>query len=84
MEYRTRFSQADSRKVWEIWNTAQSDPAYRKMLEEMKELEPDYQNLLETLPPEQQDIISDFVSKCEEMSWRILQIACGDMDCGKK
>ena len=63
-------------KVWKTWESGQSDPQYAKMLEELFVLEKKYNAVLQTLSAQQQDVICDFVSKCEEMSWRMLEIAC--------
>lgn len=63
-------------RVWEIWEAGQHDPQYAQMLKEIYLLEKKYDAVLQTLSMEQQDIICDFVSKCEEMSWRMLEIAC--------
>ena len=62
-------------KAWRIWKIGQSEEQYAKMLGEMKEIEANYQSLLQTLSNDQQDIICDFVSQCEGMSWRMLEIA---------
>ena len=64
------------KRAWEIWDAGQNDPQYRAMLEENRILEKKYFAVLETLPEEQQDIINDFVMLCEDMSWRMLEIAC--------
>ena len=62
--------------VWPIWEMAQKDPQYAQMLKQLGELEQRYEEVLQTLPTEQQDVICDFVSQCEAMSWRMLEIAC--------
>ena len=64
--------------VWQIWDMAQKDPQYAQMLKQLGELEQRYEEVLQTLPTEQQDVICDFVSQCEAMSWRMLEIACED------
>ena len=63
-------------RVWKIWEEGQHDPQYARMLAELCPLEKEYNAVLQTLSVEQQDVICDFVSKCEEMSWRMLEIAC--------
>ena len=65
-----------ARRTWEVWEAGQHDPQYAQMLKELVRLEQKYDAVLQMLPVEQQDIICDFVSKCEEMSWRMLEIAC--------
>lgn len=63
-------------KVWATWEKGQSDPEYIRMLAELKGIEARYDQVLGGLPSEQQDAICDFVSQCEAMSWRLLEIAC--------
>ena len=54
------------------------------MHSEMLELEKRYDKLLSGLPYDQQDIICDFVSLCEGVSWRMLEIACALMNFPKE
>ena len=68
----------DNEKVWKIWEAGQSDPEYYAMLVRLRALEKKYDAVLQTLPAEKQDIICDYVSLCEAMSWRMLEIACGN------
>ena len=68
-----------SKRVWQIWEAGQTDPQYRAMLEENRNLERKYEAVLRTLPVEQQDILCDFISLCEAMSWRMLEFACEQM-----
>ena len=62
--------------VWEIWELGQADPQYGVMLEEIRVLEREYEAVLRILPEKQRDVICDYVSLCEEMNWRLLEIAC--------
>lgn len=55
---------------------AKEDEQYSRMLREMAILEERYFSVLSRLSYEQQDIISDFVSQCEGISWRMLELAC--------
>ena len=55
---------------------AAEDPQYQQMLMELRVAEKKYNELLSTMPMEEQDIIFDFVSLCEGMSWRMLELAC--------
>ena len=66
----------NDRHIWKIWKAGQSDPRYRAMLMEIRILEKKYDAVLRALPEKQQDIICDYVSLCEEMNWRMLEIAC--------
>ncbi|MBP3672981.1 MAG: hypothetical protein J6J18_04050 [Oscillospiraceae bacterium] len=68
--------QTVKRRMDAIRNLARNDVEYAQMRSEMRELEKRYDKLLGGLPYEQQDIICDFVSLCEGMSWRMLEIAC--------
>ena len=65
--------------VYDLWERIQNDPQYRAMLLELRKLEPKYDNLLSKLTPEEQDIICDYISACEEMSWRALEFACENL-----
>lgn len=67
--------QKDS-KVWKIWEAGQHDPKYAMMLAELGPLEKKYDAVLQTLSMEQQDVVCDFISQCEAMSWRMLEFAC--------
>lgn len=67
-------------KAWQIWKIGQREEEYRTMLQKMRKLEKRYNAVLQQLPSEQQDIICDFVSGCEGMSWRMLEIACALAD----
>ena len=62
--------------VWEIWEAGQSDPQYRVMLGRIRILEKQYDAVLKALPEDQRETVCDYVSLCEEMSWRMLEIAC--------
>ena len=65
-----------SNLVWQVWEAGQSDPQYRAMLEKTRILEKKYAASLQTLPEDQRSVIFDYVSLCEQMSWRMLEIAC--------
>ena len=64
------------RSVWRIWEAGQSDPQYQTMLGQIRVLEKKYDAVLQILPPEQRDIVCDYVMLCEDMSWRMLEFAC--------
>ena len=55
---------------------SENDREYHKMLMEIRELEKKYECILQELSYEQRDDLCDFVSMCEEMSHRMLEIAC--------
>lgn len=55
---------------------AKGDDEYSDMLKELRILETRYFTVLDSLSVEQQNIICDFVSQCEGMSFRKLELAC--------
>ena len=63
-------------KMEEIEQIAAEDPQYRQMLLDMRAIEKRYNAVLATLARDDQNAICDFVSQCEEMSWRMLELAC--------
>ena len=67
------------KRAWQIWELSQTETEYRKMLLEIRELEEEYEKAISLLPQKQEDAVRDFVSQCEAMSWRMLQIACARM-----
>ena len=69
-------NETENSKVWQVWETGQSDPQYQTMLMKMRILERKYDAVLQTLPEAQRDIVCDYVALCEEMSWRMLETAC--------
>ena len=71
-------------KVWKVWELGKTDLQYRLMLEELREKEKEYGKVLGTLSEEQYDIVCDYVSLCEAMSWRMLEVACVLMEFPEK
>ena len=71
--------EAATKRAWQVWNLGQAEPVYAKMLQEMAVLEDRYENAVTQLPKDQEEIVRDFVSQCEGMSWRMLEIACALM-----
>lgn len=55
---------------------AKGDEQYSQMHQEMYALEKKYDTVLTDISTEQMDIICDFVSQCETMSQRMLELAC--------
>lgn len=55
---------------------AMGDDQYYGMLKELRVLEKRYYEVLGALSSQQQDVICDFVSQCEAMSHRMLELAC--------
>lgn len=67
-------------KYWKIWDMAQEDPMYRLMLLQLRKLDGAFDRVMQGLSYNDRDVVSDFVSLCEEMSSRMLEIACEQMD----
>ena len=55
---------------------ASENSQYRRMLHENAMLERKYNDVLSELTTEQMDIICDFLTHCEAMSDRLLELAC--------
>ena len=62
-----------------LWDISQTELVYKDMLEEMRLLEKQYEEVIERLDDTSRDVICDYVSLCEAMSWRILEIAAQQM-----
>ena len=71
--------EAGVKRAWKIWELGQSEAEYRAMLINIRQLEREYERILQDLHAEQESVLRDYVSLCEEMSWRMLQIACATM-----
>ena len=72
-------SQAQRERLYTLWDVAQADAQYKEMLLDMRELEKRYEEVYAKLSCEDRDTLSDYVSLCEGMSWRILEIASQKM-----
>ena len=59
-------------RINEMYFTAKSDDCYMEMLLRLRELEVQYEQVLQSLPYPQRDIICDYLSLCEEMDHRLL------------
>ena len=66
-------------RMYTIDLLSKGDEVYYAMLMELRQLERQYLAVMNTLPVEQQDIITDYLDLCEEMSRRQLEIACTHM-----
>lgn len=64
------------RRMLTIELLAQENSRYREMLQENAELERKFNAVLSDLTTEQMDTICDFLSHCEAMSDRLLELAC--------
>ena len=72
-------SEAERLRFSTLWDRVQNDPLYQAMLIEIRTLEPKYETILSKMSAEEQDIVCDYVSLCEGMSWRALEYACQTM-----
>ena len=66
---------AERQRLQTLWDISQTEPAYKDMLNEMRQLEKRYEEVIEKMEDADREIVCDFVSLCEAMSWRILEIA---------
>ena len=64
------------RRMLTIELLAQENSRYREMLQENAELERKFNAVLSDLTTEQMDTICDFLTHCEAMSDRLLELAC--------
>lgn len=62
-----------------IWSITQTDRQYYDMLMELRRMDKQYERVVRGLPEAEQMVIRDFVSQCEAMSWRMLEVACSLM-----
>lgn len=67
------------KKIDRVELLAKQDPESNRMLGEIRLLERKYNAALKNLSAEQMDDVCDFVSMCEDMSWRMLELACEHM-----
>lgn len=58
---------------------ANGDDTYYGMLRRLRELEKEYDTAVGELTAEKQDAVCEYVSLCESMSRRMLEIACERM-----
>ena len=63
-------------RFYAIWALAKKDPEYQRLWEENGVLEKKYFEIIEQLPEEQYNAVQDFLMNCEDMSQRMLDIAC--------
>ena len=75
----TQLSEVEKIRFYALWDRVQSDPQYAAMLLKLRTSEAKYNTVLSKLSVKDQDIICDYVSLCEEMSWRALEFACQTM-----
>ena len=54
---------------------AKKDADYQQLLDQCNDLTPEYLSICEELTPEQQEILDRYISCCEEMEYRMAQLA---------
>lgn len=67
------------KKMSALQMLANGDDAYYGMLLRLRDAEKEFDAVIRELPPEEQDAVCAFVSLCESMSRRKLEIACENM-----
>lgn len=72
-------TEAQRLRLATLWDISQTDLQYKSMLTEMREVENSYELAIEKLDDADRDTVCDYVSLCEAMSWRILEIASQKM-----
>ena len=70
-------------KYWKIWDMTQSDLKYRIMMRQLKKLEGKLERIMQGLAYEDRDVIGDFIALSEDMSSRMLEVACEQMEFNK-
>ena len=58
---------------------AKQDPLYQQLLQQLALQEKEYNLALHQLEDRERNAVCDFVSQCEEISWRMLELACEHM-----
>lgn len=64
---------------WDIRERCQRDPEYAALEEILAELEPQYQAVLGTLPPDAQALLDAYIRCRETMGRRMLEFACAEL-----
>ncbi len=54
---------------------AKADPEYRELARQRLELEPEYEALLDRMPPEDRELLLDYMDVVGNMQYRISQLA---------
>lgn len=63
---------------WEqiLREAARKDPEYQSLLRRCREAEGAYRVILDSLPPERQEQLEDYIALCEELEHRLTVLAC--------
>lgn len=66
----------EQRRLERLESIARRDLEYIRMMQDLRPMERAYQDLLVRMTDADRDIICEFVSQCEEISYRMLELAC--------
>ena len=63
---------------WEqiLLEAARKDEAYQSLLAECRTAEKEYEQILQSLPPENQEKLDRYITLCEELEHRMTILAC--------
>lgn len=70
-EERARMDRLEEIAKWDIH--------YQVLMQELREIERKYNLVLHDLDYQQRNVVCDFISQCEEISWYMLELACRHM-----
>ena len=59
-----------------LLEAARKDPEYQALLRTCREAEESYRAILDSLSPEQQEQLQDYICACEELEHRLTVLAC--------
>lgn len=59
-----------------LWEAARRDEDYQNLLIRCRGAEAAYQKILASLPVDQQAQLEEYISLCEELQYRLTQLAC--------
>lgn len=72
----------EQRRLERLESIARRDLEYIRMMQDLRPMELEYNRLLSTMPDTDRTVICEFVSQCEEISYRMLELACRNMRFG--
>ena len=58
------------------------DPEFKQLLAQLEQAEKEYRKVIKTLPPQEQEIIENYIALCEDVEYQKTHTAyrCGRMD----
>lgn len=72
--------EAVAKKLERVEELANRDEVYCLLMDELRDLEQQFDAMTEELPMEKRNLIWDFVMQCEDISARKLEVACRNME----